>query len=271
MDERAQPVATWIFLALMGWMAWQVTGLLPTEASLSQVWWSQQTQADGEWWRVITSMFAHAGPLHLGFNALALYSLSNLERQLGTPTFALLFMASGIGGALAHTMTSSIPAVGASGAIFGLLGVLLVLAPTAQLAILGFPMPAMVALMGYLAVVLMVPAFSELAPIAHAAHIGGLIVGMAGALAMAPKQGLVHLGYIGLVFVAALLLVGELTSIQFDQLANTFQSQGWLAVLERTWRAWVALGVIVAAVIALERDTAAREALEAQSREPGAG
>ena len=78
----------------------------------------------GEWWRVVTGTFLHGGITHILFNMYALYVLGpRLEQQAGSPAFAGLYIASGIGGSLASILlgTNNI-SVGASGAIFGLFG-----------------------------------------------------------------------------------------------------------------------------------------------------
>ncbi len=78
---------------------------------------------DGQYYRFITSMFLHAGLLHIGFNAWALYVLGpESERIYGTPRFLALYFLAGLAGGVASYLRSPIAAVGASGAIFGLIG-----------------------------------------------------------------------------------------------------------------------------------------------------
>jgi membrane associated rhomboid family serine protease len=87
--------------------------------------------ADGEWYRLLTGGFLHAGLLHIGFNMFALFILGRLlEPAIGTPRFIALYFASlfaGAFGAIAltdpHTVT-----VGASGAVFGLFAAAFVIA-----------------------------------------------------------------------------------------------------------------------------------------------
>jgi membrane associated rhomboid family serine protease len=85
--------------------------------------------ADGGWWRLITSTFLHAGPIHLLLNMLALFWFGRvLEHVIGSLRFALLYLASGLAGSAgALYLSPDSPTVGASGAIFGILGALLVL------------------------------------------------------------------------------------------------------------------------------------------------
>lgn len=247
-DEPPRPYATWTALGAIFAVAWFVTGFTPSSATLESVAWSRQAMLDGEWWRLVVSTFAHGGILHLGFNALALYSLGSLEREVGTPTYAAVFVLGALGGGLGHVLTSTTPAVGASGAIFGLLGLLLAVAPKTRLAFFGIPMPAAVLLMGYLSAVLLLPGLQDLAPIAHFAHIGGMLVGLAAGVVMHPKAGLRHLGFVGAVFSATLVLVSQLRKIQYDQLASTFRADGLLGVVVATWPAWLALLAVVGIV-----------------------
>jgi rhomboid protease GluP len=83
-----------------------------------------------DWWRILTSMFVHAGVIHLLANLLALLQIGDmLESLFGTPVVILSFVAGGIVAGLA-TMALTDQAigvvyVGASGGIFGLAGALL--------------------------------------------------------------------------------------------------------------------------------------------------
>jgi membrane associated rhomboid family serine protease len=82
---------------------------------------------DGDWWRLLTSMFLHVGVIHLAFNMWALASFGPVvERLYGSASYALLYLVAGIAGSLASVSWSpAINSVGASGAIFGLLGALI--------------------------------------------------------------------------------------------------------------------------------------------------
>lgn len=81
----------------------------------------------GEWWRLITPMFLHAGLAHIAFNSYALYSFGpQVEAVFGYRRFLFIYLLSGVSGAVFSFAFSARPSVGASGAIFGLIGALLI-------------------------------------------------------------------------------------------------------------------------------------------------
>ncbi|WP_028783214.1 rhomboid family intramembrane serine protease [Thalassobacillus devorans] len=81
---------------------------------------------EGEWWRIISSMFIHIGMLHLFMNMLALYYLGMaVEKIYGTGRFTLIYFLAGIAGGITSFALNPQVAAGASGAIFGLFGALL--------------------------------------------------------------------------------------------------------------------------------------------------
>jgi len=88
------------------------------------------------WWTPFTSMFIHAGWLHLISNMLSLYIFGdNVEDRLGHFRYLLFYLGSGLAASAAHLVAyagSQIPTVGASGAIAGVLGAYLVLFPRAR-------------------------------------------------------------------------------------------------------------------------------------------
>ncbi|MFH1011362.1 MAG: rhomboid family intramembrane serine protease [bacterium] len=92
------------------------------------------------WITLITSMFVHAGLLHLAGNMLYLWIFgNNIEDYLGRFRFILFYLISGIAAALTHAIVFSdslAPMVGASGAISGILGAYLVTYPKARVVVL---------------------------------------------------------------------------------------------------------------------------------------
>ena len=80
--------------------------------------------AQGDYWRLVTSMFLHAGWIHLAFNNIALKAVGRyMESLLGPKLFLLFYLLSGIGSSLCSNFFQHALSVGASGAIFGLVGV----------------------------------------------------------------------------------------------------------------------------------------------------
>ena len=86
---------------------------------------------------LISSMFMHGGIMHLGGNMLFLWIFGdNIELKFGRAKFLGIYLFWGIGAGLAHIAidpTSSVPAVGASGAISGVLGAYLALYPKVKI------------------------------------------------------------------------------------------------------------------------------------------
>ena len=81
--------------------------------------------AAGEWWRVLTSMFLHAGFMHILFNMFSLFLFGpELEKIAGKMRFLTIYFVAGIFGAAATfaTQDALYASVGASGAIFGIIG-----------------------------------------------------------------------------------------------------------------------------------------------------
>jgi|tagenome__1003787_1003787.scaffolds.fasta_scaffold20944122_4 membrane associated rhomboid family serine protease len=85
--------------------------------------------AQGDWWRLVTSMFLHGFILHIVFNLVALWYIGRpVEQYLGSLRFLLLYFVSGLAGSAgALVSTPHGVTVGASGAIFGVLGAMLIL------------------------------------------------------------------------------------------------------------------------------------------------
>ncbi len=134
---------------------------------------------DGQWWRLITSVFLHGGLLHIAFNMWALFNLGLLGEILyGRRNFTILYFLCGLGGAVASVWWHpTIVGVGASGAIFGIAGALL-----PALKFQKNPRIA-AALRGNLGSITMFVvynlAFGAASPhIDNAAHLGGLVTGI---------------------------------------------------------------------------------------------
>ena len=81
----------------------------------------------GEWWRLGSCLFVHAGILHLVFNMWALWDCGRLgERLFGNMWFGVIYLFAGLCGSLASMLwRHEVVSVGASGAVFGVFGALL--------------------------------------------------------------------------------------------------------------------------------------------------
>ncbi len=141
------------------------------------------SRAVSEPWLFITSIFLHGGVMHLFFNGWALFLFGPLlERRIGSGEFLKIFFAAGIVGSLLYWATiligiiPPIPALGASGAIFGVMGALAVFAPDLRIFIWFFPMRMREAVVLWF-VLEFIGTFDISSGVASAAHLGGLAFG----------------------------------------------------------------------------------------------
>jgi membrane associated rhomboid family serine protease len=134
--------------------------------------------ADGEYWRLVTSGFLHAGLLHLLFNMYVLYWLGRMiEPAIGTARFLALYGTALLAGSLGVLLLSfDSRTVGASGAVFGLMAAAFVMQRSRGID----PMAS-----GLGPVILLNLGITFLLPgISIGGHLGGLIGGAAAALAL---------------------------------------------------------------------------------------
>jgi membrane associated rhomboid family serine protease len=158
---------------------------------------------------IFTSMFLHGGLLHVGGNMLYLWIFGdNLEDTLGHARFLFFYLTAGVAAALSQTLmspSSSVPMIGASGAVSGVLGAYLLLFPRSSvytLVTFGFfvrvlPVPALVVLgfwivlqllNGYLTITAHSFRLGESGGVAWFAHIGGFLAGMLLLFLLRPRQ-----------------------------------------------------------------------------------
>lgn len=130
----ALSVGAWLFLGTQG------VDLLSPDATDLTAWGGNlgPRTLGGEWWRLLTSMFLHGGPVHLLLNMFLLFEIGLLSEAVwGRMRFALVYIVSGLYGSLAsawwHTRDlaqgmSVTVSVGASGAVLGTAAALLLCA-----------------------------------------------------------------------------------------------------------------------------------------------
>ena len=141
---------------------------------------------------VFSSMFLHGGFMHLAGNMLYLWIFgNNVEDSMGHTRFVIFYLLCGVAAVLAQAWPnpdSTIPMIGASGAISGVLGAYLLLFPRAHVLVLiplgafsrMVPLPAMVVLGFWFVLQLVSSALSDAGQggVAFGAHIGGFVAGM---------------------------------------------------------------------------------------------
>ncbi|MER7696367.1 MULTISPECIES: rhomboid family intramembrane serine protease [unclassified Streptomyces] len=160
--------------------------------------------AEGQWYRLVTSMFLHQEVLHIGFNMLGLWWLGGqLEAALGRLRYSALYLLSGLAGsALTYLLAEpNQGSLGASGAVYGLFGGIAVLMRR-----MNYDMRPVLVLLA----LNLVFTFTR-DGIAWEAHVGGLIAGVAIAVAMvhAPREHrtAVQAGTCALVLLAAVGMI----------------------------------------------------------------
>lgn len=145
----------------------------------------------GDFLTVFTSMFMHAGWVHLGGNMLYLWIFGdNVEDVFGHLKFLIFYLLCGIAATLAQLVFSAgsnVPNLGASGAIAGVLGAYILLFPREQVKVLMgrgvIPMPALVVIglwivLQFVSGIGSITASAETGGVAYMAHIGGFLAGV---------------------------------------------------------------------------------------------
>ena len=196
------PIVTWMMLiACVAVFFWQLSFTEPqTEAVIRRLGFTPReffARGFGEgaelgaWLTLFTSMFLHGGLIHLGGNMLYLWIFgNNVEDALGHARFLIFYFACGAGAALSQAIAepdTTIPMVGASGAISGVLGAYVMIYPRARITVI-IPMGVLlyptkvssVFVVGFWFILQLISAglAEPVAPgVAWLAHVGGFVAG----------------------------------------------------------------------------------------------
>lgn len=163
----------------------------------------------GEYQRLITAGFVHAGVAHLAFNMLTLFFFGpELERLLGPGKFLLLYFGAELAAhgltLIFHRDTADYAAVGASGAVSGVVFGYCLFYPFNKLFIffLPIPIPAIVFAVAYVALSIYAMRHGQeggmTGGIAHEAHVGGALGGLLLTVLLEPRALGIFLSQLGL-------------------------------------------------------------------------
>lgn len=142
----------------------------------------------GQWWRFITPIFLHGSLLHLGSNSLFLYILgSQMEQIYGSKRYFLVYMTAGIFSFIVSYIYSSVPSLGASGALFGLVGAGMVFPVRFRALVPEQARSQILSQLLFTAVVNLALGAYPGSHIDNGAHMGGLIGGAFTALFLMPE------------------------------------------------------------------------------------
>ena len=152
-----------------------------------------------EWLTLFTSMFMHANLAHIGGNMLYLYIFGdNVEDRLGRMGYLIFYIVCGLAATFAQTIcdtASSIPNVGASGAIAGVLGAYMFMCPQDKVNVLVpqriVQMPAFIViglwfLLQFMSGISSLYSAGSEGGVAYMAHVGGFLSGLAISIILSP-------------------------------------------------------------------------------------
>jgi len=150
----------------------------------------------GDWWRLVTAMFVHAGIIHLGLNMWCLWNLGLLgEPLLGPVGLVAAYLLTGLAGdLLSIAVNPQIVGVGASGAIFGIAGVLILLLKSPLLPVPPAELKRLRQSVIYFAAINLVlglgtSVFNSPVKTDNMAHLGGFISGLLIGMPLLPRIG----------------------------------------------------------------------------------
>jgi membrane associated rhomboid family serine protease len=192
------PATLMLIVALGAIFTWEMStgALVSREGIIAAGALVRERVMQGEWWRVLSATALHGNAEHIVGNAVSLYILGMAcEHGYGTRPMVAIYLTSGVTGSLLSVAMSPGPSVGASGAIFGLMGAVMVLFWRHHHELLVRDKRIGVVIAAW---ALFTVASGLVTPmIDNAAHMGGLLGGMAAAWGVRPRILERRLLYIG--------------------------------------------------------------------------
>ncbi len=179
---------------------------------------------NGQWYRIITSMFIHIGFLHIFFNMYALYFLGNIvETLFGKERFLLIYFFSGVlGNIISLFFYHNTMSAGASGAIFGLSGFLLVYGLYRKDTVLNLKSFATSSILPFV-IFNVIFGFIPNSHINNAAHLGGLLGGAIFAFFLSPHERFSYKRestFIKVLWIVIVSIIAIVVAISFYQMAD---------------------------------------------------
>jgi membrane associated rhomboid family serine protease len=168
----------------------QTTDGAPVDGTVSDI---EPSDQPSVWLTILTAMFMHGGLLHIAGNMLFLWIFgNNIEDSMGRLTFVAFYLMGGLAATLLQTAVnpnSTVPNLGASGAIAAVLGGYALLYPRARVATLIFiiffitvlELPALLVLGGWFVLQLLdasTASGGDVGGVAYFAHTGGFVFGL---------------------------------------------------------------------------------------------
>ncbi len=192
------PWALYLVMALnVGvWVLNVFNGISPMKPTPQELFaWGANSAAavtiDGQYWRLLTATFLHAGVLHLALNMFGLWEAGRqICRWFGNGQFLLVYLGSALAGSALslHFSSQQSVSVGASGAVFGVLGALLAAVWKHRERIPAATSKQLMTSQGIFVAYALLQGFTK-PGIDNAAHVGGLLAGAAITLLLAQQMG----------------------------------------------------------------------------------
>lgn len=192
------PWALYLVMALnIGvWVLNVVNGISPMKPTPQELFaWGANSAAavtvDGQYWRLLTATFLHAGVLHLALNMFGLWEAGRqICRWFGNGQFLLIYLGSALAGSALslHFSSQQSVSVGASGAVFGVLGALLAAVWKHRERIPAATSKQLMTSQGVFVAYALLQGFTK-PGIDNAAHVGGLLAGAVITVLLAQQMG----------------------------------------------------------------------------------